>query len=344
MATNSKLATETLISPNRTHPRNNKIDTITIHCVVGQVTAKRGLELFQSPSRQASCTYVVGKSGDIGLCVDEGDRSWCSGGTLAVNGMTGKMNDHRAVTIEVACEPYHPYAVTDAAYEALIGLVADIAKRNGMGELKWRGDKSLVGKPGQQNMTVHRWFANKACPGQWLYERMGEIARRANEINYPTTNTETKEDEEMEKKEIQAMIDDAILAERKRQYFNTLEDVPESYRPTLRKLMEAGILKGYDGGADGLIATFEDNTIRVDETFCRIMTILSRPGAKAALFGIDDAAVYNTVDECPAWYRDAVKWAVDSGRIVGDEAGRLQLDDTKCWALQVEYNAVTKNG
>lgn len=180
---NSSLITCELLSPNKTHPRSHGIDTITIHCVVGQVTALEGCRLFQRPSRNASCNYVVGKDGSIGLCVDEQDRSWCTGGTLSVNGMTGKMNDHRAVTIEVACESKHPYAVTAAAYEALIRLVADIAKRNGMGALKWKADKSLVGKPGEQNMTVHRWFAAKACPGEYLYERMGEIAQRANAIN-----------------------------------------------------------------------------------------------------------------------------------------------------------------
>lgn len=184
---NSSLVSCALLSPNRTHPRSQAIDTITIHCVVGQVTALEGCRLFQSPSRNASCNYVVGRDGSIGLCVDEQDRSWCTGGTLSVNGMTGKMNDHRSVTIEVACEPRHPYAVTEAAYEALIRLVADIAKRNGMGTLKWKADKSLVGKPGEQNMTVHRWFAKKACPGDYLYARMGEIAQRANEINGSTS-------------------------------------------------------------------------------------------------------------------------------------------------------------
>lgn len=197
---NSPLVTYTQLSPNRTHPRNHAIDTITVHCVVGQVTAKQGCALFQSPSRNASCNYVVGKDGSIGLCVDEGDRSWCTGGTLSVNGMTGKMNDHRAVTIEVACDSVHPYAVTDAAYEALVKLVADIAKRNGMGKLKWSGDKTLVGKPEAQNMTVHRWFAAKACPGEYLYTRMGDIAQRANDINYPAV----KEESAMEEKDIPA--------------------------------------------------------------------------------------------------------------------------------------------
>ena len=76
--TNSSLATVRMISPNRTPNRNHAIDTITIHCFVGQVTAKRGCEVFQPSSRKASCNYVVGYDGSIGLCVEEQDRSWCS--------------------------------------------------------------------------------------------------------------------------------------------------------------------------------------------------------------------------------------------------------------------------
>lgn len=29
-------------------------------------------------------------------------------------------------------------------------------------------------------MTVHRWFANKSCPGNWLYEHHGQIAKEVN--------------------------------------------------------------------------------------------------------------------------------------------------------------------
>ena len=190
---NSSLVTYTLLSPNRTHPRSRAIDTVTIHCFVGQVTAQRGCEVFQNKDKQASANYVVGLDGSIGLCVDEGDRAWTTGGIYTVNGETGAMNDQHAVTIEVACDSFAPYAVTDAAYEALIKLVADIAKRNNMGTLKWKADKSLVGKPAEQNMTVHRWFAAKACPGDYLYERMGDIAAKANAINFPA---ETQEPEE----------------------------------------------------------------------------------------------------------------------------------------------------
>lgn len=184
--TNSSLATVRMISPNRTPNRNHAIDTITIHCFVGQVTAKRGCEVFQPSSKKASCNYVVGYDGSIGLCVEEKDRSWCSGGTdkkgnpIRVNGISGSSNDYQAVTIEVASDTKHPYAITDKAMAALIELCADICRRNAIKQLLWKGDKKLVGKVAQQNLTVHRWFANKACPGDYIYERLGDIAAKVN--------------------------------------------------------------------------------------------------------------------------------------------------------------------
>lgn len=193
---NSSLVTYTRISPNKTSPRKRTIDTITIHVYVGQVTAKRGCDNFYTASN--SCNYVVGYDGSIGLCVEEKDRSWCSGGKdkngnpIRVNGISGADNDHRAVTIEVASETVHPYKVTDAAYKSLIKLVADICKRNNIKELKWKGDKSLVGKTDKQNMTVHRWFANKACPGDYLYNLHGQIAKEVNaKLKSGTTSSTT---------------------------------------------------------------------------------------------------------------------------------------------------------
>ena len=186
---NSPLATVKLISPNKTVGRNHAIDTITIHCFVGQVTAKRGCEVFQPSSKGASCNYVVGYDGSIGLCVEEKDRSWCTGGykkvngvnvPIRVNGISGSSNDYQAVTIEVACEAKHPYAITEKAMAALIELCADICRRNGIKKLLWFGDKNLVGNPAKQNLTVHRWFANKACPGDYIYQRLGDIAAKVN--------------------------------------------------------------------------------------------------------------------------------------------------------------------
>ena len=168
---NSPLVTYTNISPNKTSPRNHAIDTITIHCIVGQWTAKQGCDYFASTKRNASCNYVVGKDGSIGLCVPERDRSWCS---------SNADNDNRAITIEVASDTSHPYAVTGEAYNALIALCEDVCRRNNIEELKWVGDKTLVGQVDKQNMTVHRWFANKACPGEYLYSHHNDIVMQVN--------------------------------------------------------------------------------------------------------------------------------------------------------------------
>ena len=170
--TNSSLATVKVLSPNHSGERNHEIDTITIHCVVGQCTAKRIGEIFQSKAKKASSNYGVGYDGSIGLYVEEQNRSWCS---------SSASNDHRAITIEVASDTSEPYAITDEAYKSLIKLLTDICKRNGIKELKWKGDKSLVGQVDKQNMTVHRWFANKSCPGTYLYERHSQIAKEVNE-------------------------------------------------------------------------------------------------------------------------------------------------------------------
>ena len=169
---NSPLVTYKKLSRHHSGKRNHAIDTITIHCIVGQWTAKQGCDYFYNTDREASCNYVVGKDGSIGLCVDEANRSWCS---------SSGVNDHRAVTIEVASDVEHPYAVTDAAYNALIKLVADICKRNGIKKLVWSTNKSnRVGHLNGCNMTVHRDYAAKACPGDYLYNLQDEIAAEVN--------------------------------------------------------------------------------------------------------------------------------------------------------------------
>ena len=169
---NSSLATYTRISKNKTSPRNHTIDTITIHCIVGQWTAKQGCDYFATTNLQCSANYVVGMDGSIGISVDEKDRSWCS---------SNSANDHRAITIEVASDTTHPYAVTDAAFAALINLVEDICRRNGIMKLIWSTNKNdRVNHRNGCNMTVHRDYANKACPGDYLYNRHGEIAAEVN--------------------------------------------------------------------------------------------------------------------------------------------------------------------
>lgn len=57
--------------------------------------------------------------------------------------------------------------------------------------------------------------------------------------------------------------------------YKTLQDVPESYRPTIRRLMEARALTGHSDPVPGRL---EDNVLDIDETYCRVMTTLDRLG------------------------------------------------------------------
>ena len=170
---NSSFINYTYISPNKTSGRSHSIDTITIHCVVGQCSVETLGAWFGKSTTRASSNYGVGPDGRIGMYVAEKDRSWCS---------SSSSNDNRAVTIEVASDTTAPYKVTDKAYYSLVRLVADICKRNGIKKLLWKNDKSLIGQVDKQNMTLHMWFANKDCPGAYLRGYHYDIANRVNTI------------------------------------------------------------------------------------------------------------------------------------------------------------------
>lgn len=186
--TNSKLVSYTKLSPNHSGQRTHCIDRITPHCVVGQLSCESICGCFTSPSRQASCNYGIGKDGKISLCVEEKNRSWCS---------SSNANDQRAVIIECASDMSEPYAINNSVYSSLVKLCIDICKRNGKKKLLWLGskDKTLNYTPKSDEMilTVHRWFANKSCPGNWLYSRLGELAAKVTtELSGATSASEDK--------------------------------------------------------------------------------------------------------------------------------------------------------
>lgn len=171
--TNSSLVSYTKLSPNHSGQRTHSIDRITPHCVVGQCSVETLGNIFLPTSRQASCNYGIGVDGRVGMYVEEKNRSWCS---------SSSANDQRAVTIECASDTTEPYAFKDVVYQKLITLCVDICKRNGKKKLLWLGDKdktlSYEPKSDEMVLTVHRWFANKSCPGNWMYARMGDLAEK----------------------------------------------------------------------------------------------------------------------------------------------------------------------
>lgn len=171
--TNSPMVSYTKLSPNHSGQRTHSIDRITPHCVVGQCSVETLGNVFLPKSRQASSNYGIGVDGRVGMYVEEKDRSWCS---------SSAANDQRAVTIECASDGKAPYAFKDVVYQRLIELCIDICKRNGKTKLLWLGDKDrtldYTPAPDEMILTVHRWFASKSCPGDWMYARMGDLAEK----------------------------------------------------------------------------------------------------------------------------------------------------------------------
>ncbi|MDY2959829.1 MAG: glucosaminidase domain-containing protein [Hornefia sp.] len=150
---------------------------MTPHCVVGQCTAGGLGSWFAKTSTQASSNYGIDKDGRVGLYVEEKNRSWCS---------SSNSNDQRAVTIECASDTKEPYTMNSKVYATLVKLCVDICKRNGKKKLIWISNKSkalnYVPKSDEMILTVHRWFANKSCPGNWLYSRLGKLATEVTKL------------------------------------------------------------------------------------------------------------------------------------------------------------------
>ena len=186
--TNSKLVAYTKLSPNHSGARTHSIDRITPHCVVGQCTAEGLGDWFAKSSTKASSNYGIDRDGRVGMYVEEKNRSWCS---------SSSANDQRAVTIECASDTSEPYAFRDVVYQKLITLCVDICRRNGKNKLIWFGDKDKTlnysPKSGEMILTVHRWFANKSCPGNWMYARMGDLAAKVTAQLGGSTEQKTEE-------------------------------------------------------------------------------------------------------------------------------------------------------
>lgn len=165
----SPLATESYpaYAGNYSGPEARKnITAITIHHMAGVASAKDCGAIFQRPGRNGSSHYGIGVNGEIAWYVDENCVAWTN---------SNWPSNQCSVTIENSNSSLGgDWPVSDATLNSCIKLVADIAKRNGLGKL-------VVGK----NLTKHNDFAPTECPGPYLEARMQYIADEANKINYP---------------------------------------------------------------------------------------------------------------------------------------------------------------
>lgn len=253
--TNSPLVSVTYRSPNHSGQRTHAIDRITPHCVVGQASAEVIGSIFKPTTRQASCNYGIGKDGRVVLVVDEKNRSWCS---------SSWENDQRAITIEVASDSTHPYAFNEAAYNSLIELCADICKRNEKKKLLWIADKAklLAYIPAADEMvlTVHRWFSNKSCPGDWMYERMGDLAEKVTKKLNTVTTVEPEKAEAEKKPEpfkpylVRVKIPDLNYRKGPGVSYPTYGYIPKGIYTIVEEQNGWGLLKGYAKFRNGWIS------------------------------------------------------------------------------------------
>lgn len=139
-----------------------KIEAITIHHMAGRLTAEQCGRIFQAKGRYGSSHYGVGYDGSIANYVDEEDTAWTN---------SNWDSNCKSVTIETS-DNDNSWYVNDITLNALIKLVADIAKRRNLGKLV----------PGK-NLTWHSMFTNTTCPGDYLRSKMQYIADEANKIN-----------------------------------------------------------------------------------------------------------------------------------------------------------------
>lgn len=168
----SSLATYVNLSPNHSGKRSRKIDTLTPHYMAGNLSIETCASIFKPVSRQASSNYGIGSDGRIGVYVEEENRAWTSGSGA---------NDHRAITFE--CANLSDGSLTDACWESLVKLCADICRRYGYSGAYYCGSADYNSLPdGYMLLTMHKWFQNTDCPGPWLSHQFARLAKEINEF------------------------------------------------------------------------------------------------------------------------------------------------------------------
>ena len=157
--THSNLTQVVMHSPNGYFPRSDSIKKITIHHMAGVMTAEQCGYVFGTTARQASSNYGIGNDGKVACYLEEENAPWTS---------SSFWNDNQAVTMEVS-NSYagDPWPISEAAWDSMIALCADICKRYGI-EPSYTGDTSGT-------FTEHRMFAATGCPGPYIHERMQRI-------------------------------------------------------------------------------------------------------------------------------------------------------------------------
>lgn len=225
------------------NPRKRAVDWIMIHCTVGRCTAKSLAAVWAV--KPASSNYGVGYDGSVGCYVLEEHGAYCC----------SYSTDDRAISIETSSANRYPYETTEEAIDALVELCADICYRYDKRRFVWFGNKAETDRytPAHDEMvlSVHRWYAAKSCPGEYIYNRLGEVVSRVNE-----------------------RLEEMFMVR-----YSTISEVPAWGQETVKKLCNVGAIKGRGGEPDG---DGYPTDLDLSEDMLRTLVMLDRAGVFAA--------------------------------------------------------------
>ena len=162
----SELSTYATIMTTKKNTRKNQmynpsgnVTKVTIHHMAGNLGADICARMHATSKYQQSANYYIGSDGKIVCGVDEEFRAWTSG---------SKANDYQAITIEVANCTFAPnWKISDAAYDALVDLCADICKRYKI--------MPTFNGTAAASFTFHYMFQATECPGPYIKNQIQNI-------------------------------------------------------------------------------------------------------------------------------------------------------------------------
>ncbi|KRC52121.1 hypothetical protein ASE16_03475 [Leifsonia sp. Root227] len=170
----SPLTNQVATSSQRSSRDGAAIDHIILHHCAS-TDADGVVSMMVSGARQVSANYVIANDGRIIGVVDEGDRAWTSGSSD--DGGRGAAFDRRSITFECANLSTNGWTISDASYESIARMCADVSRRYGFPLVRNGAGSTVLG-----HRELYEFFSASyatACPGGMDVDR---VVARANQI------------------------------------------------------------------------------------------------------------------------------------------------------------------
>lgn len=244
------------------------IKYIVIHYFGSLGTAKSVANYFASAYRGASAHYALDEGSIVYQCVEDEDVAWHCGTTGTY--YHSECRNSNSIGIEVRPYILDKSKYTDASYRGW--YFTETIENNLVEFTKYLMKKYNIDV---NHVVRHYDVTHKLCPRPWVGDDTNLYYNATGNALWAKFKARLSGEEELDMDEatLRKIIKEEIASAKTSSLYKTVNDVPATYRPAIKWLNELGLLTGYSGGADSSTATFDDNEIRVDETFCRLAFI-----------------------------------------------------------------------